>query len=268
LSGLWGIPQSGFGLPVDQHDDDTRAATLDSAPLETDFLLCGRSEVRLKLADDTDAAPERVVVRLAAVDADDRSTFITLGVLCPTGAAEVYRVVLRATAYRVPAGSRLRIVVSDSDFPRLRPLAHPRPLSIVGVELTAPAVPDAAGAAIDVPIIAGPLAPRRHWTITRDHIDDSIDIAIGWSSQATTSEGHRVERKTALRAHTRRSAPEAAVFTGDHAAVVEFSDGTPVDVTAAVRCTQTWLWVRGTVRVDGTTVYTHTWDEPLGAGDA
>ncbi|MEN3283863.1 MAG: uncharacterized protein V7607_5003 [Solirubrobacteraceae bacterium] len=88
LSGLWGVPNPDFGLPLDQHDDDVRALPFTSDPLADDLLVCGRPTVTVTLArGDTSSrnGVQRIVVRLADVDPCGGSTFITAGVLCPDG---------------------------------------------------------------------------------------------------------------------------------------------------------------------------------------
>jgi putative CocE/NonD family hydrolase len=271
LSGLWGIPNSGFGLPLDQHDDDMRAMSATGEPLPTDLLICGRPEVSVRLArENSTAAPavQRLVVRLAEVDPHGRSTFITTGVVCPDELSATHRIVLRSTSYTVPAGHRLRVVLSDSDFPRLTPLAHPSPLRVAHIALSAPTLPDDAGAPVHLPAIDKP-APQPSqagmvWTITRDPIHDGIEVRIGSSTSGVhTSQGHLLETHGEVRAMVRRAVPDATVTTGTHTAMARMSTGETIVVTATVRCTQTALWARGEVTIDDTTTYSRTWEAAL-----
>jgi hypothetical protein len=88
-------------------------------------------------------APALVAVRLADVAPNGRSTLVTLGWLDlalrdgpgprqPVTPGERYRVTvpLRATAYRLPAGHRLRLAVAGADFPRLWPTPAPGALAV------------------------------------------------------------------------------------------------------------------------------------------
>jgi len=271
LSGLWGIPTPDFGLPLDEHDDDARAVSTTSDALPHDVLICGRANVTVTLAQEDGAvsAVRRIVVRLTEVDAKGRSTFITAGVVCPREASETYRIALRSTSYRVRAGNRLRVVLSDSDFPRLTPLANPRPIPVARISLAVAAVDQDAGVAVEMPATTRRESPRspvtRRWRITRDPIHDGIEVAIGRSiGGVRTSQGHLLELHGDTRATVRRAAPAAAVIGGDHGAVLRMTTGEVVRVRATIRCGRAELCARAAVEIDGTTVFTRLWEVPLG----
>lgn len=273
LSGLWGIPNPGIGLPLDQHDDDLRGVTATSDPLPDAVMIAGCAEVLVRTATVDTASTqsvERLVVRLSEVDADGRSSFIALGVLCPEKLSASHRVALRPTMHRVPAGHRLRVALSDSDFPRLTPPRNPSLIQIARIELHAPTMPSDAGVKVDMPAVEANSAqqhPPGRWTITRDPIHDEIEVEIGWSSTgAHTSQGHQLDRHTDVRAKVRRPAPEAAVTIGTHRATIRMNTGEEIEVTANVRCTQALLWARGEVTIDGLTRYSRTWEAALGDG--
>lgn len=272
LSGLWGIPTSGFGWPLDQHDDDSRALSATGDPLTADLLICGSPEVTVMLARNGYAGREveRIVVRLAEVDPFGRSTLITAGVVCPGKPSDIHRVVLRPTACRIRKGNRLRVVISDSDFPRLRPLLDPCILGVTGIDLSVPTVLADAGVALDMPTLprgeSATLDGR--WTITRDPIRDSLEIGIGWSTPlARTSQGHTFETHMDTRSTVRRMHPEAAVITGDHVAKLRLANGEEITVAVSVRCSQHSLWVRGEVINDGVTTFCRTWESVLPGGE-
>lgn len=264
LSGLWGFPSPGFGLPLDQHHDDVRAITATSHPLDADLLLCGRPEVALGIPQ---ATPQRIVVRLADVDPQGRSRFIAAGVFCPHEQAEQYRVVLRATAYRVSAGHRVRVVVSDSDFPRLVPLPRPTPFTVSGLELVVPTVADDVG----IPAAVTPLPPETRvrpsgsWNITRDPVHDRVEVEItsGQPPEVTTRDGHRLQARSRLHAIVNKAHPGGSVATADHRATVTMNTGQRIAVTAAIRCDQTTLRAHATVTVDDAEIVTRTWHLPL-----
>lgn len=270
LSGLRGVGLGGFGLPLDQHDDDMRAVTATSTHLAEDILICGRPEVTVRLAeagrDDiaTTAAVERLVVRLTEVDSEGRSTFITSGVLCSDEPTDMYRVVLWPTAYRIRAGNRLRVVLSDSDFPRLMPLPAPCSFRVAHIELATPTLPEDAGTPVDMPNIPPPALQRPpHWTITRDHGYHGIEVAIERSTPATsTAEGHQIETYMRTCARVRRDAPDAALITGERKIVARMRTGETMRVTVIVRCSQTAFWARCELAIDDITTYTRTWDVP------
>jgi putative CocE/NonD family hydrolase len=255
LSGLWGLAANGVGLPVDQHDDDMRALTATSEPLPHDLVVCGRAEVTVTVAD---SLVERLVVRLTDVDPDGRSIFLAAGVRC--GGAG--RVALWPIAHRVAAGHRLRVVVSDSDFPRLTPLPAPQVLRVTGIDVVIPTVPDDTGAPASVPVVEPPPGLAESvWTVARDLVNDGVEVRIGGAGGATrTSQGHLLETRSETAAKVRRSSPAAVVVTRSSEANVHLTTGERVEVSASVRCTQTALWARGAVTIDGVPVFSRTWE--------
>lgn len=129
-SALWGVPARGSGRPADQRDEDQGSLAFTSEPLGAPLGICGRPRARVTLVGPP--APHRVlVVRLVHVDADGRSTLVSAGTtslpaLEPDGdpTAEVgstHELELVPSAYEVPAGSRIRMVLATADFPRLWP---------------------------------------------------------------------------------------------------------------------------------------------------
>ncbi|WP_042408467.1 CocE/NonD family hydrolase, partial [Streptacidiphilus carbonis] len=275
VGSLRGIPGLGIGeafLTQDQHDDDMRSVVLESEPLQSGTIIGGRPDVTVTLAQAPDAPAKRLVVRLTEVDSDGRSTLITVGVLCPRAPADRYRVELRPTVHQVPAGRRLRVTLSDSDFPRLTPLPDPVELHVSRLELTVPTLSPDAGVPtelpppprVPVPPDSGPPA-ELSWTITRDLIHDGIEVAVSAATGDTgTDQGHRYRSSNSLLASVRRDAPDSAVTMGTNHAAVTMSTGETVTTTAVVRCSLTALWASGEVTVDGVTVFTRTWESPLG----
>ncbi|MEN3283878.1 MAG: uncharacterized protein V7607_5018 [Solirubrobacteraceae bacterium] len=268
LSGLWGFATTGFGLPVDQHDDDARALPATSRPLPEDTVIAGAPNVAVTLATDGATPPrlERLVVKLADVDPDGRSTLITTGVLCPDGIREVHDIVLRPIAYRLRAGHRLRVVLGDSDFPRLTPLIAPRPFAVVAIETRVPVVAPTSGAAIDVPTVEPPDADPDGgwWTITRDPVRDAVEVAIASRIRGQrTTQHHVLDVDVATRAAVRRGAPEEAFATGRYDVSAHMASGERIDVGVRVRCTQFAVSADGEVTVDGATVFRRNWGVPL-----
>lgn len=262
--------EGGLGLPIDQHDDDMRSVLFTSAPLPDDLIIAGQPEVLVRLAGVGSEPPEvqRIVTRLTEVDPDGRSTLIVGGVLRPDEPSQTHRVTLRRTVFRVPAGHRLRVALCDSDFPLLRPLANPVPLRVVGVELAIPTVSEEAGADLDMPRLdeAAPSLPGSgvEWSVSRDLINDGVEITFGFKSQGRTSgEGHRFETHSMTRSAVRRAAPQAAVISGDYGATLDLNSGEHITVRAEVRCTEAAFWARGEVVVDGAKIFSGAWDAPL-----
>lgn len=261
LAGLWSFGSPGYGLPLDQHDDDARALPVTSEPLPADLLVTGRPAVMVRLAG---PRPSRLVVRLTDVDPDDRSILVTSGVLCPLPAEGAVRVLLWPTSYRFAAGHRLRVTVGDADFPRLWPVPDAVPWSVTGIELATPVAEP--GAATELPHLPGEpeedtgiavrFEPR--WEIARDPLGDGIEVAIGANTELTVG-GRKLELRTDTRASVRRTHPEAARMRATNVVIARLGTGETISATATTGVTGTSLRVSGEVRVDGDTVYHRTW---------
>jgi putative CocE/NonD family hydrolase len=271
VGALRGLPGLGLGehlRPVDQHDDDMRSVIATSEPLPADLIIAGRPEVLVTQSGDRYGG--RLTVRLTEVDADGRSTFITAGVINPEPATSRQRIPLRPIVYRVRAGRRLRVALSDSDFPRLTPPASPVAFAISGIELTLPAATPGLGRPVTMPRIGVDAAESpavggdAAWTLQRDLVSEGIEVKVLTSASGmTTGPGHRYRIRSELRAAVRRGVPESAVTTGTHTASVSLQSGKTVAAAADVRATHEALWVHGNVTIDDVIVFSRTWTMPL-----
>src|SRR5262249_14458521 len=118
-------------VPHDQSADDARSLAFTSPPLPAPLELVGSPAAVLDLAVSTSPVP--VVAKLADVAPNGRSTLVPLGWLgLPRPPGERHRVTvpLRATAYRVAAGHRLRLSLAGADFPRIWPAAAAAELTL------------------------------------------------------------------------------------------------------------------------------------------
>jgi hypothetical protein len=52
-------------------------------------------------------------------------------------------------------------------------------------------------------------------------------------------------------------------MSGNYDATLNLSSGENITVAAEIRCTETAFWARGETVVDGTTIFSRTWDAPL-----
>jgi hypothetical protein len=66
-----------------------------------------------------------------------------------------------------------------------------------------------------------------------------------------------------VRAAVLRDAPDQATYEGTHTASGTLSNGDSIAAEARVRCTQDTVWASGELRIDGRTVFSQTWNEPL-----
>lgn len=276
LSGLRGVALGALGLPQDQHDDDMRALSVTSSPLEHDITLGGAAEVKVRLAaplsEPAEAQPiERLVIRLCEVDPRGRSTFITTGMVCPRRQTESESVTLAPAAHRVRAGHRIRVTISDADFPRLVPLPDPATIEVASIELKLPTVTDDDGSPLQMPALAGPHseAETRHgsWKVTRNRSDDGIEVDIETDRSGSSSrDGHRLDVTTQYIAQVSRESPELASVRATHYATAVMQTGEKIAVEVTVECTQTRLCVSETVIQDGASVVSRSWDDSLEHG--
>lgn len=272
LSGLWGVTvPAGPGVELpDQHEDDVRSASTTSAPFPDDLIIAGRPEVTVRLVNDNVVPAQRIVVRLAEVDPRGCSTFLTAGVVRPEVPSEVHRITLRPIVHRVQAGNRLRVAVSDSDFPRLLPLVNSTPIQIAEIGLFVSTVPDDAGVAVNMPSVldrgseAAPTLWLPRWEINRDLIHDGVEIVVGYRTAGVhTRQEHLFEMECEAHAKVRRTAPHAALMSATSTNAVRMSTGEKILATATVRVSQAAVWARGEVIIDNTTVFSRIWEAPL-----
>ena len=193
-------------LPRDHCADDARSLCFTGPPLEQPLELQGCPEAVLNLC--PEALPLNVVVKLSAVSASGLSTLITTGWLSLGQAQDAagrrtVRVALRATAYRLQPGERLRVAVACADFPRIWPTPVCADLRLFHGEsrVLLPVVPDPGspgGAPSWGPLQASALASAsdlggaQTWDITRDLMTDAVRL------QATRTERIRIETHSEL----------------------------------------------------------------------
>jgi predicted acyl esterase len=142
-AGAWCAYGNPADLPDDQRRDDALSLTFDSPPVAEPFEMLGGPVVHLRVAADRPRA--FVVARLCDVAPDGASTIITRGVLnlchprhgdhehardvVPGEALDV-RIDLKAVAYAVPAGHRVRLALSTSYWPWLWPSPEPATIAV------------------------------------------------------------------------------------------------------------------------------------------
>ena len=118
-------------LVRDHSADDARSLCFTGATLDAPLDVIGLPKAVLDVQ--ASVLPLNLVVKLSAVAANGALTLITSGWVDLTttavaGQRAQMTVVLRATAFRVEAGARLRVAVSCADFPRIWPTPVPATL--------------------------------------------------------------------------------------------------------------------------------------------
>ncbi len=146
----------GFGpgeLPDDQQHDDALSLCFDSESVETDKVILGAPSVQLRVASDN--ARGQVIVRLCDLRPDGTSALISLGMLdlryrdgfeakvdlVPDQEYDIV-VPLDQSAYRLPAGHRLRLAVSGSYWPFCWPEGNEFTLTVTAGNLSLPVCSD------------------------------------------------------------------------------------------------------------------------------
>ncbi len=221
----WGLPGRGFGKARDQHEDDARSLAFTTDPLDRPLEICGSPTAYVHAS-----GADTIVLKLADVAPNGRSTLITSGVLEERSSSALE---LIPTAYLVPAGHRLRLVVSGGDFPRLWPSAGTDQISLECGGATWLELPltDSLGAPANVPpppsqpsmVQALVLRAEPLCTLTRDAITDGVTATVGehlvmrtphdqatidmnWFTSATVApdrpEGAYISGKAIIRAET------------------------------------------------------------------
>lgn len=301
LSGLGSVPMAGFGFPLNQNDDDLRSLIFTSDPLTEPLVIAGRPAATLVLDLDATTAA-RCVVKLTDVEENGRSTLITSGV-CDLAKARTepdtrlatLTVNLAPTAYALGEGHRLRLVLADSDVPRLWPPPGPGSLGVVGVANLArphgegkrrlPVVGtqvtmhrSGPGGQVDVPrpaqSVSGPLllgnAGTPLWTTARNHATGELSLTVGHVGfKAYTSEDRdqRVERDVAVEFVVSAGNPAASRLSSTGSLTIATTSHS-VTVTAQTEVTDESMVARGTVVLDGEAIVVREWNSevlgPLG----
>ncbi len=120
-------------LPRDHSADDARSLCFTTAPLDAPLELIGNPEATIDVT--VSALPLNLVAKLSAIAPNGRSTLITSGWIdlaaqTSPGQRTIVTIPLRATAYRLLPGERLRLAIACADFPRVWPTPIPATITI------------------------------------------------------------------------------------------------------------------------------------------
>lgn len=264
LSGLWWSAAQGFGLPLDQDADDRLSTSYTTDVLSAGLAVVGRPRVRLSW--DSGSVPERLVVKLTDVSPEGSSHLITQGVTTSLIDGDASEIDLCATAYQIPAGHRLRIVVSDADFPRLWPARDPLQSRPVDVALDLPVID--LESASETPMNVSPLsgsaddAPVNspQWCISRDCITSAVEIKQGEEVESLTPNGrhhmvvgHRVTSATSPRGHD-------AITHVECWATAQLDSGRTLTVEVETELSHDSLSARGRVTDEKGVIFERYWE--------
>lgn len=273
LSQLWALPADGTGLPLDQHDDDMRAPHCDSEPLAEDLIIAGRCDVTVRMAGVLQL--DRLTVRLADVDGDGRSTLIAGGIAARPTTRSV-TLALTPTFYRVASGHRLRVVVTDAEFPRLWPaMVSGEPiLRLAHVEVVLPKGSDGVDVSLARPPItlaragtAGGPTARGTWMVARDLVNNRVEVCTGGDlTTETPAAGHLLVTNETLTMSVAASAPTATHAHAKNTATVTTSVGDTIAIAAESQITSTHALVRADVELNGKSILAREWHTAVGDG--
>lgn len=268
-NGLWGTVAA-LPFALDQHDDDARSATATTTELETDLRIVGRPEITVTFIDGS--RPETLCVSLTLVDPMGRSTLITAGTTVPAPDADQHAVVLWPTAFNVPIGHRLRLVLSDSDFPRHRPVTHPAPFALQDISVVVPIATDDWGETatfdpappMDPDLAALLLTMEPTLDIRRDLLRRGVEVR--WGSDMTIRDPeatHTLRMAQLAAAAVNAMDPRSPSLSVQASAEVAYEAMRSVKVKISGRLSLTALTVDARIDVGDRKEFLRTWDLPL-----
>ncbi|HEX5121332.1 MAG TPA: CocE/NonD family hydrolase [Pseudonocardiaceae bacterium] len=267
LSGLWTMPISDLGYPLDQHDDDQRSLSFTTAPLAEPLTIVGHGVVTLALDPQTTA--RRCVAKLTEVDQHGRSVVFAHGLSAIDD--DAVRVTLTPSCHTVRQGHRLRLVLSDSDFPRLWPADARELLALRGTTLALPVVDADRLPTVDRPAPAPArdrgavkFTEQPRWQVSRDFHRGDVAIELAANQKRLyTSDGAPIrERNFVATATVGEQDPAEASATMRASFHIDEPRGVETVVRASITINAAGGVATGDVVVDGRTVASREWRTP------
>ena len=220
----------------DHSADDARSLCFTGVALTEPMELIGTPQACVELA--ASVLPLNLVVKLSAVDANGQSTLITtgwanLGNMVSAGQRSLVSVALRATAYRLEAGQRLRVALSCADFPRLWPTPLPAKLQLFHGQssILLPVCP----------ILAGEPQSPAWGTLQPEllHSDNDLGGSQGWEiSRDLMGDGARLSATKTERVHVDASTELAIDHAYSASVAASRPDQAQMSSTTTVRIVQ------------------------------
>jgi predicted acyl esterase len=226
-----------FGLPLDQAAGEDRALVYTGSPLEGPVEIFGNPSVRLYVS-----ATARVAVfaaRLCDVAPDGQAALVSKGVLNatrrdsfvapePLEPDSVYQldIDLNATAWRFEPGHRIRLCVSNAEFPRLWPTPEPLVSTLYRSEqhpsclrLPIISVGDPSRAATPLTVLER-AEPEEHGLenpyqrAVRDLLNDAVEVQAGFTQKVILDTGVEVSDRREFTTRVSNREPARAHATG------------------------------------------------------
>jgi putative CocE/NonD family hydrolase len=224
-------------LPADQRAEEAYSAVFTGPVLTEPLEILGRPRLMLRV--DSDAEVITFAARLCDVAPDGSSALVTKGVLnathreshsepTPLVPGETYdlTIELDATSWRFTPGHRLRLSVSNADFPNMWPapiradsrlhLGGEHPSCLILPVLPDPAVPLPAPefAPSPFPIADDPNEEPRPWLVTRDLMRGRTELTIAGSGRSEPDPGYVHETSSLATASVDEHNPAHAWMRG------------------------------------------------------
>jgi putative CocE/NonD family hydrolase len=225
-------------LPADQRAEEAYSAIFTGPVLAEPLEILGRPT--LLLWADSDAEVITFAARLCDVAPDGSSALVSKGILNTThrdshsdpsplvpGEAYELTIALDATSWRFAPGHRLRLSVSNADFPNAWPsptlansrlhLGGQRASRLILPVLPAPAEPQPAPdfAPSPFPLETEPRAEPRPWRVTRDLMRGRTELTIEGSSVSEPDPGYVHETHAVATASVDERDPAHAWMRGE-----------------------------------------------------
>jgi predicted acyl esterase len=272
-AGLPNFYSTGFGLPIDQSDDDKRGITFTSAPVRAPISIFGRARLRLQLNCDS-ASKGTVVAKLADVQPSDRSVFITAGVssLSARGSDGALVFEFSPTSYQIAVGHQLRLTISNGDFPRLWPDKDGSELlvecgGVAATELHLLIATSNVGdeTRIEAANSSDQVAPQLlksespQYDVTRDTNVGTVTVKLSMDDQLhSTDFVNSIRYVRSVSTSVSAANPESANFAGDATAEITTADG-PIHIRAEVHVTEGSATVEGEIVSNEKTIFKRKW---------
>lgn len=277
-AGLWypmGLPLTGT---FDQSRDDAKslAYTSDAVSSDIDILGAPRAQLVIGVAQGKEV---HLCVKLCHIGPDDRSILITSGwARLPRAAAGASQPVtvdipLYPTAYRIPAGHRLRWTIACADFPRLWPTAETPTITVISTADTP--------SCISVPIydpaagkknVFQPSAPpagvnRAPWVeravpmcrITRDEGQQGVGVSAGVSVTLRLPQGGKFSMDHSVSAEMQDAHPAAATMRTRAKLVIELASAETIVVETSGYATLGRRHISGRIIAADECIYERRW---------
>lgn len=250
--------------------------------------MVGQPTVHVRLGDATTAS--RCVVKLTDVDDIDRSTLISVGAVDlrsaqvdPRNGPARVAITLSPIAHRVAAGHRLRLVISDSDFPRLWPAEQAARICVytadgdrnvdqrVAEAVTAVSLPLCRMHGQDDVVLPSlppntdrekdKFASRPTWTTCRDHNRRSLTTTLGATqNRLHTADGETIlEREFTASAIVHAPDPAEATMTASGRFVIDTHDGDRVVIRTDIEIGTNAGLLSGVVSVNDRPIVDRQW---------